>query len=95
MLYQWTRPCMIGECPHEKDPETCEYMDRDNASGCPSSRSPHGVRRGSITSHLRDGTPEEIVSDRMNVSGDVLDQHYDQRTEREKMEVRREFIKDA
>ncbi|KAA9406715.1 site-specific integrase [Haloarcula sp. CBA1131] len=94
-VYQWTRPCMVGECPHGENPESCEYMTRDTASGCPSSRSPHGIRRGSITKHLRDGTPEEVVSDRMNVSNDVLDQHYDQRSEREKMEVRREFIDDA
>jgi site-specific recombinase XerD len=94
-VYHWTRPCMIGECPHDKNPDTCEYMDRDKASSCPSSRSPHGVRRGSITDHLRNGTPEEVVSDRMNVSKDVLDQHYDQRSEREKMEVRREFVTDA
>lgn len=95
-VYEWTRPCMVGECPHDKDPETCPYMnDRDRMSECPSGRSPHGIRRGSITKHLRDGTPEEIVSDRMNVSGDVLDQHYDKRTEREKMELRREFINDA
>jgi len=94
-VYQWTRPCMVGGCPHGENPESCEYMTRDTASGCPSSRSPHGIRRGSITKHLRDGTPEEVVSDRMNVSSDVLDQHYDQRSEREKMEVRREFIDDA
>lgn len=70
-------------------------MVHDQASQCPSSRSPHGIRRGSITKHLRDGTPEEIVSDRMNVSGDVLDQHYDRRTEREKIQLRRQFIDDA
>ena len=94
-VYEWTRPCMIADCPHAEDPETCEFMDRDKASSCPSARSPHGVRRGSITNHLREGTPEEVVSDRMNVSKDVLDQHYDQRSEREKMEVRREFVNDA
>lgn len=94
-VYEWTRPCMITDCPHAEDPETCDFMDRDMASSCPSSRSPHGVRRGSITNHLREGTPEEVVSDRMNVSKGVLDQHYDQRSEREKMEVRREFVNDA
>lgn len=92
-LYRWTRPCMIADCPHDKDPDSCEWMREDSkASGCPSSRSPHGVRRGSITQHLRDGVPEEVVTDRMNVSSDVLDQHYDQRSERERMETRREFL---
>ena len=61
----------------------------------PSSRSPHGVRRGSITKHLRDKTPTDIVTERVNVSKDVLAKHYDQRTEREKMQIRREFIEDA
>jgi len=92
-VYQWTRPCMVGECPHDEDPNTCDYMTREGAPDCPSSRSPHGVRRGSITSHLRDGTPREVVSDRMNVSPDVLEQHYDETTERERMRIRREFLR--
>jgi hypothetical protein len=44
---------------------------------------------------LRTATPEEIVSERSNASEDVLDQHYDERSEREKMELRREFVNDA
>lgn len=93
-VYRLTRPCMIRSCPHDRDPETCEAMEPDLASRCPSSRSPHGVRRGSITTHLRDGVPEEVVSDRMNASKDILEQHYDKRTERERMEQRREFLTD-
>jgi len=93
-VYKWTQPCRWGECPHDKDPKTCEYRNRDSLANCPSSRSPHGVRRGSITKHLRDGTPEEVVSDRMNCSRDVIEQHYDERSEREKMRLRRDLIQD-
>jgi site-specific recombinase XerD len=92
-VYQVTRPCVVGDCPHDREPESCEAVDNyGEASKCPSSRSPHPVRRGSITKHLRDGTPQEIVSERSNVSGEILEQHYDQRSEREKMELRREHI---
>lgn len=95
-VYRWTRPCVVGEgCPHDRDPETCEAMTSKTANECPSSRSPHGIRRGSITKTLRDGTPEAVVSERMNVSGDILDQHYDRRTEREKMELRREHLNEV
>lgn len=91
-IYRWTRPCEVGTCPHERNPETCEAMESDQASRCPSSRSPHGIRRGALTRMLRDGTLEQVVSDRSDVSGDVLEQHYDQRTERERMELRKEFL---
>jgi len=91
-IYRVTQPCEIGQCPHDKDPNTCEYRRHGKRAGCPSSRSPHAIRRGSITHHLRTGSPQEVVSDRANVSGGILDKHYDERTEREKMESRREFI---
>lgn len=50
------------------------------------------MRRSSITYHLREDVPVPVLSDRMNVSPDVLDAHYDQRTQQEKMEVRRDYI---
>lgn len=94
-VYRLTRPCLLGPCPHNRDMDTCEAMEHKCAGKCPSSHSPHGIRRGSITQHLRDGAPREIVSERMNVSTAVLDQHYDERTEREKMEIRRSFLREA
>jgi len=95
-VYQITRPCVIGGCPHDRDPETCEaVVNYSQASKCPSSRSPHPVRRGSITKHLRDGTPQEIISERSNATKETLELHYDERSEREKMELRRDHIEGA
>jgi integrase len=92
VVYRLTQPCRYAECPHDKEPESCEFTNYAKVSECPSSLSPHAIRRGSITVHLREGTPGEVVSDRMNVSAAVLDQHYDERTEREKMRVRRDLL---
>jgi len=94
-VYQWTRPCMVGnECPHDNSPESCEALDHDTAFKCPSSVSPHAIRRGSITYNLNNDMPDKVVSDRANVSPEVIDQHYDRRTEREKMEQRRDYLDD-
>jgi site-specific recombinase XerD len=93
-IYAATRPCTTGrECPHNKDPDTCEAAQRTNtACKCPSSVSGHLVRRGAITHYLRKDVPERVVSDRMNVSVDVLQKHYDRRTEDEKAEQRRSYL---
>jgi integrase len=94
-VYRWTTPCVVGDpCPHDRDPEECEAAAYDQASKCPSSRSPHDVRSGAITAHLLDDVPTEIVSDRMNVSQQILSRHYDRRTAREKMEQRRRYLRD-
>jgi hypothetical protein len=36
--------------------------------------------------------PDKVISDRANVTQRVIDQHYDGRTERERMEQRREYL---
>ncbi|MGM0606560.1 MAG: tyrosine-type recombinase/integrase, partial [Halobacteriota archaeon] len=92
-LYEYTRPCVIGEpCPHNRDPDTCEAMDYNSASKCPSSRSPHDLRSGRVTMYRRSDVPRDVVRDRLNASVDILDRHYDRRSEREKAEQRRGYL---
>lgn len=94
-IYQITRPCVYtGECPHDRQIESCEATETDKASRCPSSVSPHAIRRGAITRHLSSDVPEKVVSDRMNVGLDVLEKHYDRRTEREKADQCRDYLDD-
>lgn len=94
--YRWTHPCRYngGHCPHGRDTDDCQALNPpDKApSVCPSSRSPHAWRRGAITHHLTEDVPIEVVSDRMNVSPDVLEAHYDRRSEEVKVEQRREYL---
>ena len=94
-MYWWTQPCRIGEeCPENREPEECENRSHAKLSGCPVSLSPHPIRAGSITAHRDAGTPREVVSDRGDVSEKILEQHYDQASERQRMRRRREFIPD-
>lgn len=91
-----TRPCVYGDgCPHGKDPSDCAAAQtQKDASDCPSTVTGHPIRRGAITQFLRKDIPEKVVSDRMNVSQDVLDEHYDVRGEDEKAEQRRQYLSD-
>jgi len=88
-MYLATVPCLHTDCPHDKDPETCEWLNYTSASKCPSSRSPHQVRTGSITWQLNRGVPIEVVANRVNTSVRILKQHYDQPDRREELEERR------
>jgi site-specific recombinase XerD len=87
--YLATVPCLHTACPHGNDPDTCEYLSYSTASQCPSSRSPHQVRTGSITWQLNRGIPIETVAKRVNTSVRVLKKHYDQPSKLEDLEERR------
>lgn len=98
-IYSWinrlTHPCKFRECPHDREPESCEALGSDGyPSKCPSARSHHAIRRGSITYHLNRSTSPEVVSEWCDVSLDVLYEHYDVRTEQEKMTVRKQQIEE-
>lgn len=91
-IYRITRPCVYtNQCPHDRDINDCEALNRNRASKCPSSVSPHAIRRGSITTHLSEDIPNKVVGDRMDVSLDVIEAHYDRRSEQQKSQQRREY----
>lgn len=93
-VYRWTRPCQRGkDCPHNRNPEECDAKRKVTlGSQCPSTVSPHEIRRGSISEYLSQNTPKRAISDRADVSEDILDEHYDARSESERAETRREFF---
>lgn len=76
-------------CPHGNDRATCGYVDRNHASKCPSSRSPHRFRTGSITWQLNEGLSVEQVADRVNATPQVIRRYYDKATQKEEFEQRR------
>ncbi|WP_157224613.1 tyrosine-type recombinase/integrase [Natronococcus occultus] len=95
-VYAVTRPCLVRNCPHEEDPETCEAAQTNNdACKCDSSESTHAIRRGSISWHLREETGKQTVSDRADVSPSVIDEHYSTLSDTEKADVRREQLPDS
>lgn len=85
-----SRPCDFdGTCPHNRDVDECEAaLNKKKAYDCPSSKSLHPIRRGSITYHLNQDWDVEKVSQRCDVSVDVLKRHYDVRTHEDKRESR-------
>lgn len=84
VVYRTTAPCFRGE--------HCEGCSGEAQRKCGNAVSPHAIRRRSITYHLSNDVPVEIVGDRMNVSRKVLDKHYDRRTEDVKLEQRRAYL---
>jgi site-specific recombinase XerD len=89
-----TRPCHYSdECPIGRNEEGCEGTEWGKAQKCPESVRPHSIRRSSITAWLDDGHSKELVSDRMDVSPGVLEDHYDQRSKEQKRRLRREMFK--
>jgi len=96
-VHRCTQPCLWhSECAHDRSMGECPDIGYGSPmAGCPSSVPPHDVRRGAITYWLSEDVPKQVVSDRMNVNEDVLDKHYDQRTEATRAEQRRQYLDDV
>ncbi len=94
--YRYSRPCEIGkDCPVGRDVEFCEATTNNHASKCPSSRSPHALRRSYITHELAAGVDGSFISGRCNVSESVISTHYDVRDEQTRLEARHRALRAA
>jgi integrase len=92
-IYKLTRPCTYSdEFPHDCDPDECKANISRHASECPSSHSPHPLRRWSIEHQIESGVSKELLSDRVDVSVPVLNEHYDRRSEERKRQHRLEVL---
>lgn len=93
-FYAWSRPCVIGEaCPHDEDPGECAAAQtRQAACTCPSSQSSYSVRHGHITHLRRLGLPKSVISDRCDVSEEIIEKHYDERSEEDRRQLQRELF---
>jgi len=87
--YQATQPCLYMGCPHNRRRSSCEYTQRQHSSKCPSSRSPHAIRTGSITWQLNNGLSYVKVAKRVASSPETIRRYYDKPDYSEELERRR------
>lgn len=93
VFYRVTRPCYFTDgCPVGREIDECEATEYAGYSKCPESVSSHPIRRSAITHHLDEDVPKAIVSERMNVSQEVLDTHYDARDKEQKRTSRKQYL---
>lgn len=91
--YELTQPCQVGkECPHDRDPEDCEARVHGQQSKCPSVRSPHKWRTGSVTWHRDRGWPPEEIAVKMATSVELVNDVYDQPEKLKRMSIRRQHL---
>jgi len=87
--YLSTQPCLVRECPHNRQRHSCEWTERSHASKCPSSRPPHAIRTGAITWMLNTTDGDiEWVARRVNAKPDTIRRYYDKATPEEEFENR-------
>ena len=95
-IYTATRPCHYngGECPFDRKPTECEAAYAHDAMKCPGSVSPHALRRGYVTAARNAGQAVDVTAERVNMSPEVLEKHYDAATVADKADRRKDYILD-
>jgi integrase len=94
VFYRWSRPCAIRKaCPHGEVVEECAAtQSKDAWSTCPSSHSSYSARHGHITQLRRLGLPKSVISERCDVSKEIIEMHYDERSEADRRKLQRELF---
>lgn len=88
--YRSTLSCVItAECPHDKEIDACSLTKHGHRSKCPSSRSPHRIRTGSITWMRECGMQPADVAERVDATPETIRHHYEFSDPRKRMEKRR------
>jgi len=57
-------------------------------------KSPFYSYCGYVTEALNAGQPKEVTADRVDMTNDILEKHYDKATKNEQMERRENYLKD-
>lgn len=93
-VYSLTRPCFLtDECSYNRDLDACKAaQDRTVSYDCPGSLSTHTVRRGALTHWLSSDLPDSVITSRGNVTEQILTEHYDRRSEKQRMSQRRKYL---
>jgi len=93
--YEATQPCAVQKCPHPgRERDSCEWVPRDSASKCPSTRPTHAIRRGSITWQRNLGFDEDTVAQRVAATPDVIRRYYDDPDYEDELERRRHMTEE-
>jgi len=93
-MYRMTQPCLVGDCPHDRDPDDCEFLRHGHESGCPSTHAPHRIRTGAISNMREQGISVEDVAERVDATPETVRQHYDFSAEMKRLENRRSQFED-
>ncbi|QGX95913.1 site-specific integrase [Haloplanus rallus] len=94
LTYELTQPCLRGGCPHDEDPDTCQFREHGHESKCPSSLSPHPIRTGRITDLRNQGVRITHVAGRVDAIPETIRRYYDKPDLGQDLDRRRRAMED-